>query len=348
MSRLLNIATLDAAAEFYAAEFLRPSRFAPNNPKFARGGRDYVLQSLFNAHYKDEHAYLIAQMKESMGSKTLVNFEAAAKKTFSPRDDKVFAAQLKQRLAIDPDGKHIEGAIGTVQHGYRVVARKPLISRRPIARPIDPANPASPWEIIGYREHMTAKAILWPVYAGEGEERAEGRVKANLFEAGPGADPLPHTAEPLAVGANVTNISAESCIAALDTMTGRLDEGSTAATIRGRTGAQPADPDASETGTLLFTLTCSDPAILGAVDDTDGSCSAAFDTVSADTSADATDTLGYCRFGATGTGADDHIDGNATTDASGATDWNTLAIVSGSNVSVTSASLGMSQGSTAS
>ncbi len=43
-----------------------------------------------------------------------------------------------------------------------------------------------------------------------------------------------------------------------------------------------------------------------------------------------------------------HIDGNVTTDGSGATDWNTLSIVSGSTVSMTSASIGISQGSTAS
>ena len=348
MTRALDTATLDGAAEFYAAEFLRPTRWSPDNDKFARGGRDYVLQCLFNATFKDEHERLVEQMKGFMGAKTLVAFEAAAKETFSPREDKVFAKLLEQHLAIDPAGNHIEGAIGTVDLGRRVVGRRPILVRRPIVRPIDPANPAGAWHIVGYREHAAMSRDEWPIYAGEGIERAEGRIKALVGAAGPGADPLPEGAEPLAVGANVTNISAESCIAALDTMTLRLDEGSTAANIRGRTGSQPADPDASETGTLLFTLVCSDPAILGAVDDTDGSCSAAFDTVTADASADATGTLSYCRFAATGAGADDHIDGNATTDGSGATDWNTLAIVSGANVSLTSGSLGQSQGSTAS
>ncbi|MEL0022526.1 MAG: hypothetical protein VW709_21895 [Rickettsiales bacterium] len=74
---------------------------------------------------------------------------------------------------------------------------------------------------------------------------------------------------------------------------------------------------------------------------------ATFDTITDDTSADATNTLAYCRFAATGTGADDHIDGNATTDTTGATDWNTLSIVSGSTVSMTSAVINLSQGSTA-
>jgi hypothetical protein len=39
------------------------------------------------------------------------------------------------------------------------------------------------------------------------------------------------------------------------------------ATLRGYTGTQPADPDATETGTLLFTLTMIDPAFGVAADD---------------------------------------------------------------------------------
>ena len=347
MPRHLDIATLDGAAEFYAAEFLRPTRWSPRNGKIALGGRNYVLQCLTNATFKDEHDYLVGQMKEWMGAKTLATFGAVAKETFSPRDDAVFSKLLLERLAIDPDGKHVEGAIGTVQQGDRVIGRRPLLIRRPIMRPIDPENAAGDWKIVGYRERMISAPIYWHVYAGEGSERAEGRIKANVGDAGPGADPLPPGAEPLAVGANVSNISAEACIAGIDAIADRLDEGSTAAEIRGRTGAQPADPDASESGTLLFTLPCSDPAVNGGVDDTDGTCSAAFDTITDDAAADATGTLGYCRIAATGAGADDHIDGNATTDGSGATDWNTLSIVSGSTVSMTSASIGQSQGSTA-
>ena len=361
MTRSLEIATLDGAAEFYAAEFLRPTRWSKNEtpsagwagigvfPRVALAGRDYVLQSLFNATFKDEHEHLISQMKGWMGSKTLASFEAAAKATFAPREDKVFAKMLKEHLAIDPGGKHIEGAIGKVEvDRSRVVAREMRLVRRPVVKPIDPGNPAGNWEIVRYNEHMRSVPIYWPIYAGEGIERAEGRIKAKVGDPGPGADPLPETAEPLAVGANVTNISAEACIAALDAVQVRLDEGDAAANIRGRTGSQPADPDAAETGTLLFTLVCTDPAVAGAVDDTDGTCSGTFSSITDDSSADATNTLTYCRFAAMGTGADDHIDGNATTDGSGATDWNTVSIVSGSTVSMTSAVLGQSQGSTAS
>jgi hypothetical protein len=307
-----------------------------------------VLESLFNATFKDEHDYIVEQMMDRFLSPAAkVEFEAEAKKRFTAREDAVFHDLLKEHLAISPAGAHIDGAIGKVELGNRVVAREARLVRRPVVRPVDPGDPAGDWQIVGYREHTRIAPVYWPVYAGEGHERAEGRIR-DVMGHGPGADPLPPGAEPLAVGANVTNISAEACIAALDTMTARLEEGSTAATIRGRTGAQPADPDAAESGTLLFTLTCTDPTtIAAAVDDTDGSCSATFGSITDDTSADATNTLGYCRFGATGAGADDHIDGNATTDATGATDWNTLSIVSGSTVSMTSAVLGMSQGSTA-
>ena len=360
MTRELDKSTLDAAAKFYASEFPRdtiwskkrkPTAIWAGHRKFdkvALAGRDYAMQCLWMATFADEHDYLVEQMKADMGVNTLVDFEAAAKALFTRRDMGDFVNLLKERLAVDPNGNHIEGAIGKVQLGQRVVGRRAIIVRRPIVRPVDPGNPASDFKIVGYREHPAIKRDEWPIYAGEGEERAAGRIKSKIGGRGGGADPLPEGAEPLALGANVTNISAEFGIAVLDTGTLRLDEGSTAATIRGRDGSMPADPDAAESGTLGFTLTCSDPAILGAVDDADGTCSATFDTISDDVSADATITLSYCRFGATGAGVDDHIDGNATTDATGATDWNTLAIVSGATISITSAVLGISQGSTAS
>ena len=347
--RQLNVKTLDGAAKYYASEFLRPSRWSKRDGKVAIGGRDLIIQNLHNAVFKDEHEYLMERMREWMGEKTLNALDEVAKRTFAPRDDTLFAKLLLEHLAVDLDGNHVEGAIGKIELGNRVVARELRLVRRPVTRPINPEDPVSEWRIVRYMEHMRTVPVYWPIYAGEGHERAEGRIKANVGDPGPGADPLPPGAEPLPLSVNVTNISAEACIAALDTMTLRLEEGSTAAEIRGRVGTQPADPDAAETGALLFTLPMTDPnTIAGAVDDGDGSCSATFAAITDDVSADATDTLGYCRFAATGTGADDHIDGNATTDGTGATDWNTLSIVIGSTVSMTSAVLGMSQGSTAS
>ena len=39
-------------------------------------------------------------------------FEKLAKEHFGPRSDKQFAKELKDRLAVDPNGNHIAGAIG--------------------------------------------------------------------------------------------------------------------------------------------------------------------------------------------------------------------------------------------
>ncbi len=349
MARELNTGHLDRWSEFASAEFLRPSRWSKSNGKLAIGGRDWILQTLWLCPFKDEHAYMVAQVKEWMGQKTLDLFEKAAKDKFGPRDDALHAELLRKYHAVDPNGKHVEGAIGSIELARsRVVSRKAVLVRRPICKPVDPENPGGEWEIVRYIESTAIRAEHWPIYAGETEERIEGRVKSRIGAPGPGADPFPPGVEPMAVGANITNISEEACRAALDTMTARLDEGSTAGEIRGRVGAQPTDPDNTETGTLLFTLPLTTPTVIAsAVDDTDGSCSATFGTITDDTSAAAGGTLGYCRFAATGSGADDHIDGNATTDASGATDWNTLEIAISSTVSMTSAVLGMSQGSTA-
>jgi hypothetical protein len=133
-----------------------------------------------------------------------------------------------------------------------------------------------------------------------------------------------------------TRISNECAILACDAVVDNLDEGTAGATIQGRTGAQPADPDTIVSGTNLFTMTASTIAFGAAVDNT-GSARATAAAVTDDSSADATGTLGYVRASssnAADTPLDDHIDGEAGT--SGA-DWNfnTLSIVSGSTVSTT-------------
>lgn len=329
MPRQIDTATLDAAARHYAGEWLRPDRKSPSGLVFV-GGPSYVLQDFYNFTFRDEFDHLNEAIKGWLGGKALADFEAKTKEVFAPRSDKVFAELLKERLAIDPDGNHIEGCIGTTDLGrIRVVGRYAKVFRLPVSG----------------REAMVMKARYWPVYAGETEERVAGRIREKIG-VGPGADPLPEGTEPLPVGANVTNISAEACIAALDAVTGRVAEGTSPGEIRGRSGAQPADPDAAETGTLLFTNPMNATEFAGAVDDTDGSCSATANAITDDTSADATGTLSYCRTAAVGTGADDHIDGNAGT-VDEAFVYNTVSIVSGSTVSMTSYVLGMSQGSTA-
>lgn len=324
MARALDTATLDQAARDYAGMWLLADRKSPSG-KMWINGPERVLQDFHNAHFKDEFEYLVhsdSGIKAWLGSKALKEFETRAEEVFTKRDDAVFAEELKTRLAVDPKGNHIEGAIGTVKLGNRIVGGQAKIikTRR-------------------FGEIILSKPVYWPVYAGESEERKAGSSRP---------DPLPEGAEPwplFEMQATNPNISAECAILGLDTIVDNLDEGSTAATIRGRTGTQPADPDATETGTLLFTLTMSDPAFGAASDDTPGAIATA-DTITDDSSADATGTLAYCRVGATGTGADDHIDGSAGTSSADFI-FNTVSIVSGSTVSMSAFTMSLPQGGTA-
>lgn len=326
MPRQLNTATLDGAARHYAGEWMRPDRKSPSGLVYI-GGPEYVLQDFHNFTFKDEFEYLLGAIKEWLGGRALGLFEKLANEKFPPRDDAVFHQLLKEKLAIDPDGNHIEGVIGTTELGNRIVGhRQKIVQTRRLG------------------EVALLKNVYWPMYAGETEERIAGRIRAEIG-VGAGADPLPPGAVSPSIGATNPNISVEAAIAACDAIVDRLDEGSTAATIRGRTGAQPVDPDAAETGTLLFTLTMSATAFGNAADDAPGGKATA-SAITDDSSADATDTLAYCRCGATGTGADDHIDGEAGTSASDF-NFNTLAITAGSTVSMSSFTVEVPQGSTA-
>lgn len=76
--------------------------------------------------------------------------------------------------------------------------------------------------------------------------------------------------------------------AAADAVVDRLDAGAGAGTIEIRTGAQPTNADDADAGTLLATLTFSDPAF-GAASNGVATASA----VTSDSSADATGTAGY-------------------------------------------------------
>ena len=322
MARQLDTHTLDGAARHYAAHFLLSNRESPSGARFI-SGPSYVMQDFYNFDFRDEFDVLHDLIMQELGPRPRERFEALARERFTPREDAVFERVLREKLAITPDGEHIEGAIGTVQLGNRRVGvrHKVVQTRR-------------------FGEIVLPKAVYWPVYAGEVEERERG--------GGGVADPLPEGADPWPIeimAATNPNISAEVALLALDAIVDQLDEGTTAATIRGRSGAQPADPDATETGTLLFTLTMSDPAFGAAADNAPGALATAA-AITDDSSADATGTLGYCRAGATGTGADDHIDGEAG--ASGADfNFNTVSIVSGSTVSMTSFTVTLPQGATA-
>lgn len=135
----------------------------------------------------------------------------------------------------------------------------------------------------------------------------------------------------MALNFRISNAAAKALADAFDDA---VNIGSTASTIAIRSGAQPADPDTAASGTLLATLTASDPMFGNASDANPGGLITA-SAITADSSADATGTAGYFRISATGTGADDVADGEIGT--SGADlNFNTVAITSGSNVSITS------------
>ena len=320
MSRTLDTLTLDNAARDWAGAFLQPTVHSLADSGRAINGRDWCMENLFNGLYSDVHDYMVAAVKSYLGPKALEEFNADAKERFTPRDPKVHAKLLAKNLAIDIDGDHIEGKIGTVQHGNRVVGKwvKTFQGR-------------------SGRDYTAVRNSYWHVYAGEGEEGAADRVKSAVGADEPGADPLPEGAEPLPVGALNTRISSVCAVLACDAVVDELDTGAGVAVLEGRSGGQPADPDTAVTGTLLFTLGYPATAF-GAAADTTGDATASAGTIVDDTSADATATVGYCRVSETTNGADptdDHIDGEAGT--SGADfNFNTVAIVAGATVSMTS------------
>lgn len=303
MGRQLDTATLDVAARHYAAEFIRPDMPHPHVKGRFIAGHEYVLVNMFGFTFKDEFDYLASKIRGYLGPDSLKDFDKEAAARFEPRSDKLFADLLADKLAIDVNGEHIRGKIGTTKVGSRVIGK-------------------------GLTVRGNLKNLYWNIYAGEIEER--------LAESGV-ATALPPGTEGLPVGALNTRISNESALLGANALVDNLDEGTAGAVIQGRTGAQPADPDTAVTGTNLFTLTCSDPAFGAATDAAPGALKTA-NAITDDSSADATGTLGYCRASSSSvanTPLDDHIDGEAGT--SGADfNFNTLAIVAGAVVSMTS------------
>ena len=226
MARKLKTDVLTGFGGHLAGEWLRPDRKSPSGKVYI-GGPSYVMQDLYNLTYKDEFEFILSGdggIRDYMGPKAIAEFEAAAKEKFTQRDDAVLAQLLKEKLAVDMNGDHIPGCRGTVQIGNRIVGtRGKVVKTRKFGEVILPKNE------------------YWPVYAGEPEERDLGNVGVSVDELPTEADPWPVDI----LNANVPTISAECAVLALDAVVDNLDEGSTAATIRGRTGTQPADPDAT-------------------------------------------------------------------------------------------------------
>lgn len=159
MPRELNTATLDGAAKYFAVEFLKPDVKHPRVEGKFIGGRALVMQDFYNFTFKDEFEYLLTAIRGQLGPDAVAEFNALAAERFTPRDDAVLAKLLATKLAIDLDGNHIPGKIGTTNVGGRVVGKR-----------------------VDSRDNI--KNVYWPVYAGEEEERAADSGVA---------DPLPQS-----------------------------------------------------------------------------------------------------------------------------------------------------------
>lgn len=89
-------------------------------------------------------------------------------------------------------------------------------------------------------------------------------------------------------------ISNAAALAMCNALVDLLDAGSGAGYIEIRTGSQPATVETAASGTLLATLTLSDPAFGDAADDNPGAIATA-NSITDDSSADATGTAGWFR-----------------------------------------------------
>ncbi len=338
--RALLTDTLDLAAADYAGQFLLPTVFSAKVSDRAIGGRDWVMSNFYNAHFKDEFDYLLAAFRENLGARPLADFDKLAKARFEPRDDEMFRHLLETKRAIDPDGKHITGKIGTSQvNGRRYIGTHLIEVETPesIVRHRRLLALGQPFE--RRREtYMKTAARYWNIYAGETEERIAGSGVA---------DDLPPGTPGMPVGALNTRISNECAQLGANAIVDNLDEGSVGAVIEGREGAQPADPDTVVSGDLLFQLNADDATTFGAASDGNPGGLKTAGTIDDDISANDTGTLGYCRASSANsldTPLDDHVDGEAATPTGGDFNFNTLAIVGGATVSLTSWTITMPEG----
>ena len=127
-----------------------------------------------------------------------------------------------------------------------------------------------------------------------------------------------------------TRISTAARNAACNAVVDLLDGGSGAGTIQIRTGSQPATANDAATGTLLGTLTLSDPAFGNAATGV-----ATASAITSDSSADATGTAGWFRaLDSTGATV---LDGSITaTGGGGDLTLDSTSVVTGGTISVTS------------
>lgn len=342
MPRKLDTATLDGAAQYHAGLWMLDA---------GKRDRAFVRGQFYDFWFRDEFDYLAKATADALGRAPAADFKAMVDKLSAddPRSDETFARLLDEHLAITPDGDHITGHIGKTQIDSRLIGRHSIEVESPDSirfrrrHGIPKWAPGADGKPVLQRRETMLKAVKhqWPIYAGEGHERA--------LPGGGVADPLPPGTPGLSVGALVFNMSAGMAILALDALVDGLDAGTSNATIQSRSGAQPADPDAATTGTLAASNAMSATAFGAAADQADGTVQASAAAISDDTSADATVTVGYNRVSSTNDGItpiDDLIDGSAgvgTFDFN----WNTVSFVAGATVTISAYTMTLDQGATA-
>lgn len=140
----------------------------------------------------------------------------------------------------------------------------------------------------------------------------------------------------MANGFYITNTVAQSLATALETA---IDAG-TAAVIEIYNGTAPVDADATESNTLLASLTCS--GTFGTVSGSGNNGRITAGSITSDTSADATGTATHFRI-KTQTGGTVVAQGTVGTTSADLI-LNTVSITAGSTVSITSATIDVPEG----
>lgn len=144
MSRPIDTDTLNMYARQFAVWWIqgyetgRPDR-----------DREWLGQQFWSFTFLDEFNYLVDRVPAHLTGDDLVKFTAMVSRlsTIEPRKDEVFRGLLSDKLAVDPDGEHIPGKIGTTVVGSRDVGKR-----------------VSPDGVV--------RAARWNVYAGEEDERS--------------------------------------------------------------------------------------------------------------------------------------------------------------------------------
>lgn len=132
-------------------------------------------------------------------------------------------------------------------------------------------------------------------------------------------------------------LATASVQAACDAVVDRIDGGAAAGYIEIRSGTRPVNANSAATGTLLATLTFSDPAFGAA--NTSGVATAS--AITSDTSADATGTATWARvFDSNGATVMDLSVGTSGADIN----LDSVSIVAGGTVSITAMTVTMPSG----